>query len=55
MCTRADALSESLNAITVSTELTEEELRSHLDTVLISLLEKSKCRVQVNTWVHVNT
>ncbi|XP_056879378.1 rap1 GTPase-GDP dissociation stimulator 1 [Takifugu flavidus] len=38
--TDIDSLSASLNAITVSTELTEEELKPHLDTVLASLLEK---------------
>lgn len=42
VCVCADSLSASLNAITVSTELTEEELKPHLDTVLASLLEKSK-------------
>lgn len=38
----ADSLSEALKAISVSTELIEEELKPHLDTVLAVLLEKSK-------------
>ncbi|KAM3863393.1 rap1 GTPase-GDP dissociation stimulator 1-like [Diretmus argenteus] len=37
-----DSLSEALEAITVSTELMEEELKPHLDTVLTALLEKRK-------------
>lgn len=37
-----DSLSQALNAISVSTELTEEELKPHLDIVLAALLEKSK-------------
>ncbi|CAB1450263.1 unnamed protein product [Pleuronectes platessa] len=37
-----DSLSEALKAISVSTELIEEELKPHLDTVLSSLLEKKK-------------
>ncbi|KAM6916540.1 rap1 GTPase-GDP dissociation stimulator 1-B [Xenentodon cancila] len=40
--TDADSLSEALKAISVSTELTEEELKLHLDTVLTALLEKKK-------------
>ncbi|KAM3849637.1 rap1 GTPase-GDP dissociation stimulator 1-like, partial [Diretmus argenteus] len=36
------SLSEALEAITVSTELMEEELKPHLDTVLTALLEKRK-------------
>lgn len=45
MCVRlcvADSLSDALKAISVSTELIEEELKPHLDTVLAALLEKSK-------------
>ncbi|XP_010890586.2 rap1 GTPase-GDP dissociation stimulator 1 isoform X1 [Esox lucius] len=38
----ADSLSEALNAISVSTELIEEELKPHLDTLLAMLLEKKK-------------
>lgn len=38
----ADSLSEALNAISVSTELSEEELKPHLDIVLAALLEKSE-------------
>ncbi|KAJ8014146.1 hypothetical protein DPEC_G00037220 [Dallia pectoralis] len=37
-----DSLSEALNAISVSTELIEEELKPHLDTLLAVLLEKKK-------------
>ncbi|XP_044068984.1 rap1 GTPase-GDP dissociation stimulator 1 isoform X3 [Siniperca chuatsi] len=37
-----DSLSEALKAISVSTELIEEELKPHLDTVLAALLEKKK-------------
>ncbi|XP_062851337.1 rap1 GTPase-GDP dissociation stimulator 1-B [Trichomycterus rosablanca] len=37
-----DSLAEALNAITVSTELVEEELKPHLDTMLNLLLEKKK-------------
>ncbi|XP_039995626.1 rap1 GTPase-GDP dissociation stimulator 1 isoform X1 [Xiphias gladius] len=40
--TDTDSLSEALKAISVSTELIEEELKPHLDTVLASLLEKKK-------------
>ncbi|XP_030012347.1 rap1 GTPase-GDP dissociation stimulator 1 isoform X1 [Sphaeramia orbicularis] len=40
--TDADSLSEALKAISVSTELIEEELKPHLDTVLAALLEKKK-------------
>ncbi|XP_062257577.1 rap1 GTPase-GDP dissociation stimulator 1-B [Platichthys flesus] len=40
--TDTDSLSEALKAISVSTELIEEELKPHLDTVLSSLLEKKK-------------
>ncbi|XP_034465352.1 rap1 GTPase-GDP dissociation stimulator 1 isoform X2 [Hippoglossus hippoglossus] len=40
--TDTDSLSEALQAISVSTELIEEELKPHLDTVLSSLLEKKK-------------
>ncbi|KAL0964416.1 hypothetical protein UPYG_G00323560 [Umbra pygmaea] len=36
------SLSEALNAISVSTELIEQELKPHLDTVLAVLLEKKK-------------
>ncbi|KAM9848081.1 rap1 GTPase-GDP dissociation stimulator 1 [Aulostomus maculatus] len=39
---RSDSLSEALKAISVSTELIEEELKPHLDTVLAALLEKKK-------------
>lgn len=43
MCFRvADALSDALKAISVSTELIEEELEPHLNTVLAALLDKSK-------------
>uniref|UniRef100_A0A3P8RQW6 Si:dkey-191g9.5 n=1 Tax=Amphiprion percula TaxID=161767 RepID=A0A3P8RQW6_AMPPE len=41
MCV-ADSLSDALKAISVSTELTDEELKSHLDIVLTALLEKKK-------------
>ncbi|XP_028844393.1 rap1 GTPase-GDP dissociation stimulator 1 isoform X1 [Denticeps clupeoides] len=37
-----ESLSEALKAISVSTELVEEELKPHLDTVLDTLLEKKK-------------
>ncbi|CAB1312624.1 unnamed protein product, partial [Coregonus sp. 'balchen'] len=37
-----DSLTEALNAISVSTELVEQELKPHLDTVLAVLLEKKK-------------
>ncbi|KAF3708506.1 Rap1 GTPase-GDP dissociation stimulator 1 [Channa argus] len=37
-----NSLSEALKAISVSTELIEEELKPHLDTVLAALLEKKK-------------
>uniref|UniRef100_A0A1A8D734 RAP1, GTP-GDP dissociation stimulator 1 n=2 Tax=Nothobranchius kadleci TaxID=1051664 RepID=A0A1A8D734_NOTKA len=40
--TDVESLSEALKAITVSTELTEEELKPNLDTVLTALLEKRK-------------
>ncbi|XP_071759830.1 rap1 GTPase-GDP dissociation stimulator 1-B [Centroberyx gerrardi] len=40
--TDTDSLSEALKAITVSTELIEEELKPHLDAVLSALLEKKK-------------
>ncbi|XP_037321785.2 rap1 GTPase-GDP dissociation stimulator 1 [Pungitius pungitius] len=40
--TDADCLSEALQAISVSTELIEEELKPHLDTMLAALLEKKK-------------
>nr|XP_033469692.1 rap1 GTPase-GDP dissociation stimulator 1 [Epinephelus lanceolatus] len=40
--TDTDTLSEALKAISVSTELIDEELKPHLDTVLASLLEKKK-------------
>ncbi|XP_037637402.1 rap1 GTPase-GDP dissociation stimulator 1 isoform X1 [Sebastes umbrosus] len=40
--TDTDSLSEALKAISVSTELIEEELKPHLDTVLAALLEKKK-------------
>uniref|UniRef100_A0AAQ4R4L2 Si:dkey-191g9.5 n=1 Tax=Gasterosteus aculeatus aculeatus TaxID=481459 RepID=A0AAQ4R4L2_GASAC len=40
--TDADCLSEALKAISVSTELIEEELQPHLDTMLAALLEKKK-------------
>ncbi|PWA22499.1 hypothetical protein CCH79_00017313, partial [Gambusia affinis] len=36
------SLNEALKAISVSTELIEEELKPHLDTVLTALLEKKK-------------
>ncbi|XP_069394956.1 rap1 GTPase-GDP dissociation stimulator 1 isoform X2 [Paralichthys olivaceus] len=39
-----DSLSEALKAISVSTELIEDELKPHLDTVLSSLLEKTAVR-----------
>ncbi|XP_068455467.1 rap1 GTPase-GDP dissociation stimulator 1-B, partial [Clinocottus analis] len=38
----ADSLSEALKAISVSTELIEEELQPHLDTMLAALMEKKK-------------
>ena len=38
----ADSLSEALEAISVSTDLIEEELKPHLDQVLTALLEKSE-------------
>ncbi|XP_034408252.1 rap1 GTPase-GDP dissociation stimulator 1, partial [Cyclopterus lumpus] len=38
----ADSLSEALKAISVSTELIEEELKPHLDTMLAALLEKKE-------------
>ena len=45
-----DSLSEALKAISVSTELIEEELKPHLDTVLAVLLEKSRsCNIQIQT------
>ncbi|XP_020555400.1 rap1 GTPase-GDP dissociation stimulator 1-like isoform X3 [Oryzias latipes] len=37
-----DSVSEALKAISVSTDLVEEELKPHLDTVLAGLLEKKK-------------
>ncbi|KAM4730330.1 rap1 GTPase-GDP dissociation stimulator 1-B isoform 1-T1 [Anableps anableps] len=37
-----NSLNEALKAISVSTELIEEELKPHLDTVLTALLEKKK-------------
>ncbi|KAJ8250541.1 hypothetical protein COCON_G00224630 [Conger conger] len=37
-----DSLSDALKAITVSTELIEEELSPHLDTLLTALLEKKE-------------
>ncbi|XP_035800625.1 rap1 GTPase-GDP dissociation stimulator 1-B isoform X3 [Amphiprion ocellaris] len=40
--TDTDSLSDALKAISVSTELTDEELKSHLDIVLTALLEKKK-------------
>ncbi|KAM9726422.1 rap1 GTPase-GDP dissociation stimulator 1-B [Menidia menidia] len=40
--TDTDSLCEALKAISVSTELIEEELKPHLDTVLTALLEKKK-------------
>ncbi|XP_032409585.1 rap1 GTPase-GDP dissociation stimulator 1 isoform X2 [Xiphophorus hellerii] len=40
--TDVDSLNEALKAISVSTELIEEELQPHLDTVLTALLEKKK-------------
>uniref|UniRef100_A0A1A8L439 RAP1, GTP-GDP dissociation stimulator 1 n=1 Tax=Nothobranchius pienaari TaxID=704102 RepID=A0A1A8L439_9TELE len=40
--TDVESLSEALKAITVSTELIEEELKPNLDTVLTALLEKRK-------------
>lgn len=40
--TDTDSLSEALKAISVSTELIDEELKSNLDTVLTALLEKKK-------------
>jgi len=38
----SESLSEALKAITVSTELVEEELKPHLDVLLTLLLEKSE-------------
>lgn len=38
----SDALTRALNAISVSTELVEEELKPHMDTLLNVLLEKSE-------------
>lgn len=40
--TDTDSLSEALKAISVSTELIDEELKPHLDAVLGALLEKKK-------------
>ncbi|KAA8579036.1 hypothetical protein FQN60_010636 [Etheostoma spectabile] len=40
--TDPDSLIEALKAISVSTEVIEEELKPHLDTVLAALLEKKK-------------
>ncbi|KTF77787.1 hypothetical protein cypCar_00036300 [Cyprinus carpio] len=37
-----ESLSEALKAISVSTELVEEELKPHLDVLLNLLLEKKK-------------
>ncbi|CAB1343598.1 unnamed protein product [Coregonus sp. 'balchen'] len=37
-----DTLTEALNAISVSTELVEQELKPHLDTLLAVLLDKKK-------------
>ncbi|KAJ8248453.1 hypothetical protein GJAV_G00242170 [Gymnothorax javanicus] len=42
LSTKQESLSDALKAITVSTELTEDELRPHLDTLLTALLEKKK-------------
>ena len=50
VCVCVDALSKSLNAITISTEMTEEELKPHLDTVLTSLLEQSECWRACDGW-----
>lgn len=51
-----DSLSEALKAITVSTELIEEELKPHLDTVLAALLEKSKsCNTPAHIPAHTHT
>lgn len=50
----SDSLSDALKAITVSTELIEEELKPHLDTLLAALLEKSKsCNTHTHTHIHV--
>lgn len=38
----AESLTEALSAISVSTELVEQELKPHLDTLLAVLLEKSE-------------
>ncbi len=38
----AESLCEALKAISVTTELIEEELKPHLDILLAALLEKSK-------------
>ncbi len=38
----SESLSEALKAISVSTELVEEELKPHLDVLLNLLLEKSE-------------
>ncbi|KAF7647132.1 hypothetical protein LDENG_00177120 [Lucifuga dentata] len=40
--TDTDSLTEALRAISVSTELIEDELQPHLDTVLTALLDKKK-------------
>ncbi|XP_053731217.1 rap1 GTPase-GDP dissociation stimulator 1-B [Synchiropus splendidus] len=40
--TEADSLAEALQALYVSTELVEDELRPHLDTLLAALLSKQK-------------
>ncbi|XP_068597213.1 rap1 GTPase-GDP dissociation stimulator 1 [Brachionichthys hirsutus] len=40
--TDTDSLSEALKAISVTTELLEEELKPHLDAVLAALLDKKK-------------
>ncbi len=56
VCVLTDSLSEALKAISVSTELIEEELKPHLDTVLAALLEKSKSyNAPAHTHTHTHT
>lgn len=40
--TDVDSLSDALKAVSVSTELVEEELKPHLDTILAALLDKKE-------------
>src|SRR4029434_8848655 len=45
----SDSLGNALNAIRVSTELIEEELRPHLDTLLTIAQERSKWQTHTHT------